>query len=115
MSKDEFSVLACKLLAYLYGCIKAGVKANASKAKDVVGCNDLYWEALLDDMSDRCLIRVIAAHASGKRYVAVSEIRITMSGAEYYDENSTMRKVRDTLGSVLEDAVALAVSATALM
>ena len=74
MSKDDFSVLACKLLAYLYGCIKARVKANASKAKDVVGCNDLYWEALLDDMSDYGLIRVTAIHASGKRYAAISEI-----------------------------------------
>lgn len=115
MSKDDFSVLACKLLAYLYGCLKAGVKANARKAKDVVGCNDLYWEALLDDMSECGLIRVTATHASGKRYVSISEIRITMPGAEYYDENSTMRKVRDTLGSVLEEAVAIAVSATSLM
>ena len=115
MAKDDYQVIACKLLTYLYACLKAGVNASAAKAQELAGCNDVYWAAVLDDLADGKLIAVSALHADGRRYVAIEEMRITLAGVEYLESNSAMKKVADVLGPALPALIETAVAATSLV
>ena len=46
MAKDDYFVVMYKILAYLYQCLKDGVKPNIG----VVGLHNLYYQTL--DMSE---------------------------------------------------------------
>ena len=80
MSKDDFDVVVCKLLSYLMACIKAGVRPSAGKAKELTGCNDVYWEAAIEDLSEAGYIKIDGASSFSERYACIFDIRITMSG-----------------------------------
>ena len=67
MAKDDMRVIACKLLTYLYECIKAGGVPSEAKARELAGCNAVYWCAVLDDLMKgssgqavQCMNRVLS-------------------------------------------------------
>jgi hypothetical protein len=110
MAKDDFEVIVYKVLAYLYACLKAGVEASPAKAREVAGCNDVYWKTVLEDMAHRGLVRVGEyRHWGGSDVTSVS---ITMDGAGYLSENSRMAAVRGFLGTAFTAIVEGAVAAT---
>lgn len=110
MSRDDFEVIIFKVLTYLYSCLKAGTSANVDKAREVAGCNDAYWRAVVEDMLADGLIAVTALDGwHGKAYL---EMRITSKGASYLKENSRMGAVRRFLGRAFDAVIDAAVAAT---
>lgn len=115
MSKNDSDVIVCKLLAYLMACLKAGIEANVEKAKELTGCNNIYWNAIIEDLSEKGYIKLEGIKASGGDYAAICSMRITIDGAQYLKENEAMTKVKRTLGSALSGAIDAAIAVTQLI
>lgn len=97
MLKDDFSVVAYKILKYCNECLKSGVEPQVDTAKEISKVNDTYFRAVVDDLADKGLIKRSILYADNKPYF--ESIRLTMEGAEYLNENSKMRKIDEYLGS----------------
>jgi len=52
MAKDDFDVIAYKILAYAYACLKQGVAASTDKACEVAKVNEVYFFAVLESLID---------------------------------------------------------------
>lgn len=114
MAKDDYEVIAYKVLAYYYACLKEGVKGNLAKAKELVGCNDMYFSVVLNEMSNQgYLVGSMMRDMNGD--IIHADLTITLAGTEFISNNSTMSKVKATLGKAFELVLATAVQATALL
>lgn len=114
MSKDDYQVIAYKILAYFYACLKGGVEGSLAKAEELAGCNSVYFDSVLRDLLENGymageVIRDFAQEA------ICSDLRITMKGTEFLDSNSGMAKARKALGAAFEKVLQAAVAATALL
>lgn len=105
MAKDDYDVIAYKILVYLYGVMKRKITFQEASFNMIVSRAEVSEEYLTDIlrlMQDEGLIEgVTAVRAWGNDYILasdISEISITASGVRYLKENSTMKKV----GSALE-------------
>ena len=104
MSKDDYFVLAYKLLAYLYDCLKSGERPDMeylnydTKAFPI---HEAYWHYLLTNLYKDGYIEGIALVAipcrENKGVKILSNLQITPKGIEYLQENSTMQKVKTAL------------------
>lgn len=115
MSKDDFNVIAYKLLSYLYGCIKAGVPASLVKAKELCGVNDMYFNAVVSDLEAKGLIMLDAVIGADGCIAIVNEFRITIDGAEFLSENASMKKAASVLGAAFSEIVSAAVAVASMM
>lgn len=114
MGKDDFEVIAFKVLSYAYACIKAGVVPSWAKAEEVAGCNPVYFAAIIGSLSDSGYIRTVKVFSdmNGEPLDFSDELTITIQGTDYLRENSRMQKVAKFLGKAFEKALEIAVSAT---
>ena len=112
MAKDDMRVIACKLLTYLYECIKAGGVPSEAKARELAGCNAVYWCAVLDDLMEQGYVSAAVFRDQNGDAMAYQDMRITLAGVDYLESSSAMAKVRKFLGAALPEAVGLAVKAT---
>lgn len=108
MAKDDYNLLVCKILLYLYQCLKNG--EAPTKNGLLLGCRlgelaDGYRDFILRSMTEEGLISgLLFVKTWGQDTVCASdidEVRITSEGIRYLSENSTMQtvieKLRDTL------------------
>lgn len=114
MAKDDFEVVAYKILAYFYACLKAGAEPSVEKAREVAKVNPTYFYAVLSSLSSKGLIEPVREFRDVRGEVVLTDgtLTITLDGAEYLKENATMRKVARFLGSAFAKAVEVAVEAT---
>ncbi|MCL2679907.1 MAG: YjcQ family protein [Coriobacteriia bacterium] len=112
MSADDFDVIVFKILEYLYACLKEGVSPNIDKARDVAGCNKVYFAAVISSMLDDGYVGGVAIKAWGGDVVNIDKVNITQAGAQYLSESGKMAKVRDFLGEAWKPALATAIQAT---
>lgn len=115
VSKDDFNVIAYKLLSYLYECLKAGVPASLSKAEELCGVNRMYFNAVMSDLESRNMIILNALREAGGEPVAINEFRITIDGAEFLSENDSMKKVASAIGSAFSEIVNAAIAVASLI
>lgn len=115
MSKDDFSVVMYKLLAYLYRCLKEGVQPNLDTAQEMCGCNDVYWQAVLADALSRDLIAGNPIRDWSGGIVRIVNVRITLDGSEYLEGNSKMAEIKAFLGKAFEVVLANAIQATSML
>ena len=109
MAKDDYFVVMYKILAYLYQCLKDGVKPNIDKAKEVVGINKVYWNAVICDCIENGYIRTPI------KFINLEDCRdisVTSKGIEYLEENSHLQKAKNFLGVAFEATLKVAVQAT---
>ena len=104
MAKDDFMVIAYKILAYLYECMKAGKTpdpADYSYSCSMFSIPESYWNSIMTDMiSNGYIANANVVRTIGySKIVTTPETRITMQGAEFLSENSTMAKVKSILGA----------------
>ena len=106
MSKDDYFVMAYKLLRYLYGCLKGDQRPDWDKmtpnTKDFP-IGEEYFSYLIEHLlEDEYIEGLHRVSAIGAKQVKFKEdrngIRITPKGIAYLQENSTMRKIADMLG-----------------
>ena len=112
MSKDDYFVLAYKLLRYLYRCLKEGTPASW----DIIAPNtenfpvsQQYFTYLISHLLADGYIEGIVemkAKAIGAlvQFKETTGLAITPKGIAYLEENSTMKRVQEFLGPTGEIA-----------
>ena len=109
MPKDDYYVIAYRLLAYMYECLKSGEAPNREYIKygsDAFPISEIYWSYImshlyLDDYIEGILlIPVIGRDEKGIKITP--EFNITPKGIEYLQSNSTMQRVRNALKELKE-------------
>ena len=107
MAKDDYDVIAYRILTYLYACLKRKIIFDDTAFRAAVKKNvesDEYFTSVLKMMQDEGLIRgLLITKAWGGDYILSSDLRdaeITADGIHYLKENSTMKKT----GEMLKDA-----------
>lgn len=109
MSKNDYHVLAYRLLAYLYACLKDGTQPDMEylqyNTKDFPIGED-YWNYLLCSLLESGYIRgaevVQMPRIPQPRVKVIAALQITPMGIEYLLENSMMKKAVGFLKSIKE-------------
>ena len=107
MAKNDYFVMAYKLLKYLYDCLKHGQAADLR----LIQCESKYFPVdenyfnylLVNLASDGYITGVTPVPMMNETYPGAkvtSEIMITPRGIEYLQENNKMKKVMETLQDV---------------
>lgn len=119
MASDDFEVLAFKILSYLYRCMKNGKKVDIAALRQLVGCNEAYFGAVVRSLQSKGYVEGFAFDGfsgvviDSPSLVVMSDPVITMDGAIYVGENSRMRKAADFAGHAFDIALSAAVQAAA--
>ena len=102
MAKDDMHVIICKLLSYLYACLKRKKEFNNEEFIEQIVSKNVEKEYLLDIIKmlhDEGYIDGLTYQKTwGGETILVSDfdnMKITMKGAEYLTSNSHMKKVCD--------------------
>ena len=103
MAKDDYFVIVAKILVYLYAKLKGKNKVPAVEyihplSKDFPISED-YLNMIIDEMAYHGYIKINRFKAWGGEVVLrdIDSIRITQEGIEYLRDNSTMKKLADTI------------------
>ena len=105
MAKNDYFVLAYRILKYLYACFMAGEPADLSMyGPDALGINNGYWVNMLESLSrEGYIIGVDFPTAIGTiRSAKCSDVRITQAGIVFLQENSQIAKAADFLRTIKE-------------
>lgn len=97
MAKNDFPVIACIILSYLYETIKKGEAANIDYLNSqYFHTNDTYFDFILRELYksgyiDGC--KVIETKDSSCLFL-YEDFHITMAGIEYLENNESMNKAK---------------------
>jgi len=103
MAKDDmFRIIYC-ILKELYECMKQGVGV---KKEDIsyerFGVPYSYWIDIIIQMQEKGFISGVKCRMTKGtgRIINYDDISITFEGVEYIEENSMMKKVKETLQNI---------------
>jgi hypothetical protein len=115
VSKDDFEVVAYKVLSYLYACLKAGAEPSDSYARQVSGVNDVYYCAVVRSLMSKGLVEPFGEirDIGGDVLTFAGTPSLTMDGAAYLRDDAAMRRVASHVS--VHDEVQEAVRATVAM
>ncbi len=101
MSKDDFEVVAYKVLLYLYACLKAGAVPSEAKALVVSRVGEVYFYAVLSSLQSKGLVEPIRElrDMNGDVDAIAGTLSITMDGAADLKDDDAMRRVGRFLGA----------------
>lgn len=97
MAKDDYHVIVCKILRYLYQCLKSGVDVEQFKIIDIIGkLPDTYAEYIIEALHVEGYVNGIYPTTAGGEevYKLTPETRITPKGIEYLNNDQYMCKVK---------------------
>lgn len=103
MAKDDYFKIMYVILKELYETMKAGERFDKkSISPERLGINDGYLLSILEELLDNGFIKGLAIGNSktGKYVSDLNDMRITMKGVQFLEENSMMRKVAEALKDV---------------
>ena len=99
MSKDDYFVLAYRILSYLYACFKAGEQPDMDCiSADVLHIPVGYWFNIMRSLTEEGYIVGLVFPAS----IGSIDLRITQKGIEFLQENSMMKKAAAFLKTIKE-------------
>ena len=106
MVKDDYFVIAFKVLAYLYAVLKSKEVFSQKKYDKAIGkkeINEEYLNRIYKMMSDDGLIEgAVFQKAWGNVYIPLfeeNELQITSKGIQFLEENDSMKRA----GRFLQD------------
>ncbi len=105
MAKNDFFVIAYRILAYLYECMKQGVFPDLNDVSyERLGIPERYWIDVIRNLYDDGYITgiIIRDSVGGMTWVAPDNPRITISGIEFLQENTSMSKAKAFLKELKE-------------
>ena len=105
MAKDDYFVIACRILAYLYACLKSDVKPEERElGPERFGIGPGYWLYIIENLKEQGYISgvYIGRLLGGMPSIRLDDIAITPAGIEYLDSNSTIEKAKRFLKTVKE-------------
>lgn len=102
MSKDDFHVIAYKILRYLYKQIKNGKAVDVDRImpeNSEFVINESYWEFILTELATEGYIAGISIKQTDRNQRKwiddLDRIQITMKGIEYLYSDGLMKKVME--------------------
>lgn len=113
MAKDDFHVIACIILSYLYNCIKQGEPVDVDQLEPAYfHVNQKYFDFIIAQLFKAGYIDgvLIRKWKGGQAVLLGSDLQITMAGIEYLETNSTMEKAKksiSTMGGWVQSLVAV--------
>lgn len=105
MAKNDYFVVAYRILRYLNECFKAGERAEVDMfGPDALGINNGYWVNMLESLSNEGYITGVEfPSAIGSiRSAKVYDARITQKGIEFLEDNTKIKKAAQFLKSLKE-------------
>ncbi len=105
MSKDDYFVIAYRILIYLYACVKSGVNVDMEEiSANKLDITQRYWLYVIEHLqADEYIEGVHITKLLGSMPVVMTEnIVITPKGIEYLKNNSTMEKAKEFLKTLKE-------------
>ena len=99
MAKNDYFVVAYRILTYLYECFKAGEKPNIDfYGADALKINNGYWVNVMESLyNEGCIIGINIINSAGIQGIKAMDLKITQKGIEYLQENSAMAKAKKFL------------------
>ena len=101
MAKDDFFVIAYRILSYLYECMKKGDAYDPDViSPEALGINSRYFKAVVKNLYWKGFIIGItetSAPVWHRDYMEIKSLEITMDGVEYLQNNSTIAKAKQAL------------------
>lgn len=103
MAKDDYFVIAYRIITYLYACFMAGIKPETEIfGPDALGINNGYWVNVMESLSNEGYITGIffSEPLGGTRTAKIIDLKITEKGITFLHENSLIEKAKRTLKDV---------------
>ena len=99
MKNDDYFVVAYKILAYLYECVKLGEKPDKDAiSAEALEINERYWSFVMKSLFDEG--RITGGKHSSQPYeffVGIRNPQITEKGIVFLMENSSIEKAKKFL------------------
>lgn len=108
MARDDYYVIAYKILAYLYVQLKKGERIEPEMLVhdgSLFQINRLYWVYIIKNLLDQGYIRGISNPEIGEGYYIkdqLADCEITPKGIDYLCDNNLMEKAKRFLKDVKE-------------
>lgn len=97
MAKDDYFVLAYRILQYLYRCLKSGNSASHDALKpDALGVNARYGSYLLEHLAGDGYLSGVYVD---EQTVCMGDVQITPRGIEYLMDGRMMKRAARFLRS----------------
>jgi len=107
MSKDDYFVIAYRLLTYLYACLKKSKSVNQDiLTAEYFGIGAAYWDYIILNLyQDGYISGVRTATCfsmlSEPAVIIQPSINITPKGIQYLSENSMFQKVKEAAKDIV--------------
>lgn len=105
MAKNDYFVIAYRILAYLYACLKSDETPDESEISPAkLDIKPGYWLYIMENMQLSGYITGvhIGKLIGGAPAVKLADLKITPDGIAYLQENSTMEKAKNFLKAMKE-------------
>lgn len=106
MAKDDYFVIAYKLLAYLYSCLKAGEDVDVKLIQynsEYINVGENYWYYILEHLYKDGYIEGVSIKRAIDDFIYISnmpKIMITPKGIEFLQRESNMQKAKEFLKEI---------------
>lgn len=103
MAKDDYDIILCRVLVYLYGVVKRKTVFSRQEFLQTVkrDANDDYFTDVLRFAQDDGLVKgVVTTKPWGHSYILISDyesLEITSAGIRYLKENGSAQKALQVL------------------
>lgn len=107
MARDDYFVIVCRILSYLYICLKCGEPVDMDEISfEKFGIREEYWNYIMIHMKEAGYVEGVTVlpvlGRSDKRAKLTEQFAITPAGIEYIEDNSKMNKVKGFLKTLKE-------------
>lgn len=114
MAKDDYFLVACKILTYYYACLQGDTvfsEATLERLADRRDIPEQYWWYILRNLTEEGYLSGIAfTKAWGNIFIPSDDLengQITPAGIAYLHDNSTMAKAKNLILSTASPAADL--------
>lgn len=99
MAKDDYSVIAYKLLSILYALLKQGKAITQGELDELgSGIDEEYWNFILVSLYEEGYVTGLKpTHTITGNSVKIINLKITVKEIQYLQDNSKWQKVKDYL------------------
>lgn len=103
MARDDYYVVAAKILKYLYECLKKDIPIDAELiTAEALDVSPGYWEYIFRTLADSGYIngviqKKLVGNPKPQVKVLYGSLEITPEGIAYLEENSSIQKALEIL------------------
>lgn len=105
MAKDDYFVIMCRILSYLYAVMKEGDDFNPEVVSyERLKIPERYWAQVIDNMLEKGYITGVSVLPvlGNNKIVKWIDPMITQDGVQFLQENSLMSKAKEMLKTIKE-------------